>query len=672
MLLAHGAWLGLPRLDLSTRTIQIVDQNVLAGKAPVVAGDIVEVIATLPVITSGSSSGPGGWVTFYVPKGTQVVGASVLDPNQSVVNNTNLLAISVRDATNAVNGDTAQRGWGDGQDTFITTTNGWAPAVPPPGCAQAGYTMANCNAGSGFLYGDTGIFYSTRADTALYTGDGTDVAKFTNGYIVNPSSATPWGSIGGSGSERVHNKWDAVQSNAFGSSGPSAANGFSTLENTRITGGRGQTPFMTGSPVAGPDAYYTLDRYGTVGPWNRISYPGSCIATNNGGAAGPANGINSVYPSTPSSALPVVSVCTRTSAGFLLSEANPLPLGTNNVRFAIGGIYAGEFKRVMLRLRVIDPTQISGFNVAGSGGDASYLDSHRDNMWRYWIGAPANIAVSGQTYRLSLDKEIVAVNGVAYAPGMVVPPNATLRYRITYANTGPFIQTNVVLSDILPTQTTSTSNFTVIRGPNILPATNPTGGTFSFPTIASLPALTGGAIEFDVKVTAASGAVINNTGRVLSSQLPTALTDLVSLTVSSAQGTVAVSKSMQVYDPEGRGLLAVPGNDVIYTIQVTNPGSQVDPSALVITDPLPSSLIFYRGAFDGTTSEPVKFLEGSPPSGLTCCSSSHITYSTNGGSSYSYIAPGTYDPAITHVRVKPSGPMPTGSKFSIAFRAKIK
>ncbi len=87
---------------------------------------------------------------------------------------------------------------------------------------------------------------------------------------------------------------------------------------------------------------------------------------------------------------------------------------------------------------------------------------------------------------------------------------------ITYANTGGFMQTNVELTDILPSQTVSTANFVVISGPDILPATNPTGGTFAFDTIAVLPGVSGGVIEFDVTLAALEGETVTNEAQLLS------------------------------------------------------------------------------------------------------------------------------------------------------------
>jgi len=59
-------------------------------------------------------------------------------------------------------------------------------------------------------------------------------------------------------------------------------------------------------------------------------------------------------------------------------------------------------------------------------------------------------------------------------------------------------------------------HFVVISGPDILPATNPTGGTFAFDTIAVLPGVSGGVIEFDVTLAALEGETVTNEAQLLS------------------------------------------------------------------------------------------------------------------------------------------------------------
>jgi uncharacterized repeat protein (TIGR01451 family) len=151
-------------------------------------------------------------------------------------------------------------------------------------------------------------------------------------------------------------------------------------------------------------------------------------------------------------------------------------------------------------------------------------------------------------------------------------------------------------------------------------------------------------------------------------------TATLTLTVTpEIDANLTIAKSVEVYDPDGKGLFAIPGRDVIYTIEITNLGDAADPSAIEIVDPIPPNLILYRGAFDGSTTEPVKFVNGAPSSGLTCCTSAHISYSTD-GTTFSYLAPnGTYDPSITHLKVNPAGVMgASGTSFNIQFRARIR
>ncbi|WP_372837143.1 hypothetical protein, partial [Puniceibacterium confluentis] len=207
--LAHGAWLGGGGITLTPASRQQIADNVAAGLPPISEGDIIGVIADFPVITAGTLDGPGGYATLYVPAGTEVVSTYITDATGA--------AVDARPAR-ASTGSGVSKGWGPkGQQTFDISANGWSPSDTSQ-CDAAGYSIDTCNAGLAYIYGDTGIFYSTRSDTALFA-NGSDVATLQNGYLVNPTNGTPWPSVGGTGTPRVHNKWDAVQINAFGSGG---------------------------------------------------------------------------------------------------------------------------------------------------------------------------------------------------------------------------------------------------------------------------------------------------------------------------------------------------------------------------------------------------------------------------------------------------------------------
>jgi large repetitive protein len=671
MVCAHGAWLDRPTISFTPATETQINANIASGNGAIVAGDVIELVATFPAIVSGTVSGPGGYFTFYVPAGTEVVGASVVDAS--------LNDIAVRNATSAISGEGISRGWGPmGQNTFVVTANGWVPAILPSQCTLYGFTAATCNSGLAHIYGDTGIFYSTRADTAFYTGDGTDIASMTNGYQVKPSNATPWTSIGGTGNARVHNKWDAVQSNAFGSSGPLTNPGFSTAESTQIvSAGRASTPYKAGSPVAGPDSGNTLDRYGTTGPWQRVSYPGSCYAQD--GFDGPANGQGSVSPQAINNTPTSIAICTPTSAGAIASVGSPLPLGTKAVRYSIGGIDQGLTYRIKIRLRALDPTLIKAFNAEAAGGDSTQgVKAGNDNPWRYFIGGPG-VAAPAIASRLSLVKSIVAVNGTPYSGSGTIPTNAIVRYRISYANSGLTPQTNVQISDVLPTQSTATSGFAVISGPSIIPGSPPATGTITFLPIATLGAGAGGSVEFNVALASIVGQTVTNTARISSTERPTPVTHAVSANVVAPVVDLQIQKTSFIYDPLNTGKFHLPGEDVIYTIRITNRGDAVTNNSVIVVDAMPSQISLSRFAFDGTTTEPIKFVDGvgSASSGLTCCGPTNIQYSTDGGISYSYLAPASvYDGTITHIRVAPTGQMnagiPTVRTFDLVLKGQIK
>jgi large repetitive protein len=497
--LAHGIWIGSntgSTLDYSAATLTLLQNNIAAGIPGFAVGDFIEYQANLPVGVFGTTAGPNGYVTFYPPSGTEVAGAYIVDAAGAPINSSLPGGMS--------------RGWGPrGQNTFFTGLNGWT--LNPAACSSAGYTAANCNSGLAYIYGDSGVFYSTHADTAMYTGGGTAIT-YANGYVVNPTVTTGWTSAGGAGSVRVHNKWDAVQTNAFGANSILANPGFAGPDITQIvTTGRASTPFRSGSPVAGPDSGQMLDRNGVVGPWQRVTYSGSCFANDPtiAGVEGPANGIGSVVPQAAGGAVNSINVCTSTGAGYGPSDATPLPATTKAVRFATGIVTSGQIVRVKVRLKVTNPANIVA-NFEGHGSDSMQIGTTtngNDNPWRYWLGAP--VSASAASNRLLVNKQIISVNGVAYN-GTSVPPNATIRYRVSYANGSMGPQTNVQVSDVLPVQSVSTSNYTVLSGPNITPAVLPSSGTFNFLPIANLAQGAGGAIEFDVATASVLGQTVTN------------------------------------------------------------------------------------------------------------------------------------------------------------------
>ncbi len=140
-----------------------------------------------------------------------------------------------------------------------------------------------------------------------------------------------------------------------------------------------------------------------------------------------------------------------------------------------------------------------------------------------------------------------------------------------------------------------------------------------------------------------------------------------------------VQKTSGMFETTGINKFSVPGADVVYTITVTNPSQEVDSGTLLIADTLPAQIEFlnadYDGAGPGTT--PFEFVEGTIPSGVSCCTAAQIQYSSaTTGTDWTYVPAAGYDANVKRVRVTPTGKMAaalSGSpSFSLRLKARIK
>ncbi len=146
--------------------------------------------------------------------------------------------------------------------------------------------------------------------------------------------------------------------------------------------------------------------------------------------------------------------------------------------------------------------------------------------------------------------------------------------------------------------------------------------------------------------------------------------------------SLLVSKVAQTLTDPINGSLnpkSIPGAVVRYTIGVANQGLGVtDPDSMVITDPLPAGTALF---VDTSAGDPIVFVDGAVPSGLLYDFATDVTFSNQvgGGPPYNYPpVPDVdgFDPAITGVRINPSGPMnptvpPNTPSFSILLQIRI-
>jgi uncharacterized repeat protein (TIGR01451 family) len=146
-------------------------------------------------------------------------------------------------------------------------------------------------------------------------------------------------------------------------------------------------------------------------------------------------------------------------------------------------------------------------------------------------------------------------------------------------------------------------------------------------------------------------------------------------------GAMNATKSVTTYDPLVLGLYAVPGNDVIYTIEFTNLGSNTISSDTVeIIDAMPPEIEFYNGDIDdgGPETDPVIGIDNG--AGLTLTYATDVAFSkavtkpTNFAACSDSLSAG-YDPDVTFICFNPKGSMAAGDpdpSFQMQFRARIK
>lgn len=142
-----------------------------------------------------------------------------------------------------------------------------------------------------------------------------------------------------------------------------------------------------------------------------------------------------------------------------------------------------------------------------------------------------------------------------------------------------------------------------------------------------------------------------------------------------------VKTSQTLSDPinGSSGPYTIPGAHVQYRITLENRGDgQVDADSVVITDPVPARTALF---VDTSSGDPIEFLDGPTPSGLSYNFATDVTFSNQagGGPPYTYVptpdADG-FDANVTGLRIAPTGSM-NGSvggntpSFNVTLRIRI-
>jgi von Willebrand factor type A domain/Putative metal-binding motif len=367
-------------------------------------GDVISFRFNYTPVPDKIVHGLQGYLTEYVPPNTEVVGVRFIDGTGLTI---------VPDYPGIAVNDCGR------------TCNGFNSMPSSTG-------TRNLDDGSiSQLYADTGVFFSTDARTQRNPGNA--FITFANGVLMNPfptNIGSVSGILGTASPFFAHNAWDYTQVKAFGVSGAVSGNN-----------GTGNTPFKYGSPVAGPQTFYgfeatefatspTIRFNDTVGPWQRIKYPGSQIGS---GTAITTNG-----------SLKRMNV--DTSLGFDLKPLTPLPSNTKALRYAGGEVRVGEARFAEVTLRVlqtpIDPIQNKDSDCAETfGGDTSAASDTvraKDNPWGVYLGSPACVFLN-LLFDLNVDKTLAVVGDTLtytlHGKNLSVNPQTNAVPRLRYDST---------------------------------------------------------------------------------------------------------------------------------------------------------------------------------------------------------------------------------------------
>lgn len=141
---------------------------------------------------------------------------------------------------------------------------------------------------------------------------------------------------------------------------------------------------------------------------------------------------------------------------------------------------------------------------------------------------------------------------------------------------------------------------------------------------------------------------------------------------------LTATKSVEVFDPLGEGLFAVPGNDVLYTITLTNNGAGlVDSGSLFFVDALPPEVVFFNGDADGPGPGTGAVVFNDIGAGLTFDLNDDLAFATVPPSSFAdcmHSPAAGFDPAIRFICFNPQGQMQAGSpapSATLTFRARL-
>ena len=152
---------------------------------------------------------------------------------------------------------------------------------------------------------------------------------------------------------------------------------------------------------------------------------------------------------------------------------------------------------------------------------------------------------------------------------------------------------------------------------------------------------------------------------------------------------ISLKKTLQTISDPVNGTnnpKAIPGALSEYTLTATNNGSgATDNNSIVLSDAIPANTALYVNDISGAGTGPVRFVDGTPASGLSYSfaglgdNTDDLSFSNDGGASFNYTpsadADGV-DTAVTHIKMATQGSFSAASgagspNFEFIFRVKV-
>jgi uncharacterized repeat protein (TIGR01451 family) len=553
-MLGGGSMLQAHNLDTKSISIQFANDFIATMAARSAAGQSLLQIGdefwvyTKTIPGPGTKTGVGGYTTFYLPAGYQVLDAAYVAHSNS--DPRGFIPASMKGQSSIAIGA------GPIAAKVAVGLTGYSYPTPNIlGINESPVTATGISRGTiAGVYADTGIFYSTDARTSFNSYGAAPVGgnppmKNNHGDIVGE-----WTAANTANKLGVMTLWDSYQLRAFGRKDVAPI--------IDAADGRGNAPWGLANAVAGPQSgyqwafnYAAYDAtIGTIpqkvqsgieiGPWNRIKYPGSQVSRDQAGSASKVLGYAGVDAS---------------FTGYDFSVSGPLPSTVNAVRFSIGQLELGRTEYAAVKIRIL-PTYDSTITMAADafGGDAGSLDRGKDHLWRYFdptvsLVKPANF----------LQKHV--------ADPLLLPGGSTY-FDITFANAGAVSLPNVVITDTLPKGLAYVS---------ALPAPTSVAGSIITWNLGTMPPGAMRTIRLNVKATA-TGILINHVAVTSNGTLLAMADDAVQV------GVKALLRLDKTVTPS----VTNPGATVRYTITVYNEGTGNNGTPLVVGEFLPAGFSY--------------------------------------------------------------------------------